>query len=153
MKALLNAPTLREAKKLESKMPKKVPRFAAYQVRSYWGLRSGRVEHCFVCNKPLYFEEEYDKGDSTMLDSPAVYFRTGGNWPSTVLDMEKNKIEILVCDDCVKERKDRMFIIEEKPPNVRKTYHRKSFKQYRDEEIARIKRLPKKRRPKAFRIT
>ena len=130
IKALLNAPNIQEAQKLVKKMSKKVPDFAAYQVRKYWGYKAERVEECFVCSKPLFFEEDDDRGVSTCLDSQAVYFRTSGNWPSAVLDLEDETIEMLVCDDCVRERKDRMFIVKEKPQRrVRRTHIRKSFKQ------------------------
>lgn len=145
IKALLNAPSLTAAQKLVKKM-KGVPDYAAYQVRKYWGYKAKRVEKCFVCNKSLYFEEEDDRGDSVMLYSPAVYFRTGGNWPSTVLDMEDKRIEILICDDCVKERKNRMFIVEEKPPTpVRKIHKRIGFKEYRDEQIKEASKTRRKR--------
>ena len=140
IKALLNAPSFAEAKKLEAKMPKKVPRFAAYQVRKYWGYKAKRTERCFVCNKLLYFEEVFE-GDSTLLDSQAVYFTTNGNWPSSVLDMEPVKVQILICDDCVKERKNRMFAIEDKAPR-KWLYKRKSFNQLRREQIAS---MPKRR--------
>jgi hypothetical protein len=154
IKALLNAPSFMEAKKLEAKMPKKVPRFAAYQVRKYWGYKAKRIERCFVCNKKLYFEEEDDQGDSMCLDTPSVYFRTHGNWPSTILDMEDETIEILICDDCIKARKNRMFVVEDRPPRpIRQIHIRKSFKQHRDEQIAKIKKMPKNKRPRAFRIT
>ena len=146
IKMLLNAPSLHEAVKLNKKMPKKIPRFAAWQVRMNWGFMDERVEHCFVCNKVLRFHEDEDKGLSQHLGSSAVYFRTSGNWPSTVLDLERETIEMLVCDDCVKERKDKMFIIREKPKHVRKTYTRISFKEHRDEQTARIKKSAKRKK-------
>ena len=133
IKALLNASSLHEAKKIEAKMPKKVPRYAAWQVRMNWGYKDERVERCFVCDKPILFHEDEDKGISCHLSTQAVYFRTSGNWPSAVLDLEKEVIEMLVCDDCVKEREDRMFIVVEKPKKLEKPYSRKSFEQYRNE--------------------
>ena len=61
-----------------------------------WGLKNERVEHCFVCGKPLYFDED----ESMMLDSDAIYFSTHGNWPSSVLDLEDEEVRILICDEC-----------------------------------------------------
>lgn len=144
IKALLNAPSLYEAKKLEAKMPKSIPRFAAWQVRMNWGYMDERIEHCFVCNKALQFHEDEDKGLSRHLGSSAVYFRTSGNWPSTVLDLEDETVEMLVCDDCVKKRKNRMFIIREKTKRVRKTYSRISFADYREDCRERRKKIAKK---------
>lgn len=143
-KALLNAPSLHEAKKIESKMPKKVPRYAAWQVRMNWGYMDKRTERCFICGKPLLFHEEEDKGLSQHLGSSAVYFRTSGNWPSAVLDMEDETIEMLVCDDCIRKRKNRMFIIKEKPKHVRKEYTRQSFTEYED---CRKRTIPKPSSP------
>ena len=152
IKALLNAPSLHEAFKLNKKMLKKVPNYAAWQVRMNWGYKDERVERCFVCNKPILFHEDEDKGLSQNLSTQAVYFRTGGNWPSSVIDLEHETIEMLVCDECVKERKNRMFIIKEKPKHVRKTYTRISFEDYRGEQIKRAKKRAKmrKKRPRSI---
>ena len=136
IKTILEAPSFTEARKI--KLPKSVPDFAVYQVRKYWGFKAPRMEWCFICDKPLMFEESHDEGVSTCLETPAVYWKTGGNWPSTILDMEHDKVEILICDDCIKPRKHKIFIIKEKEPTHRRTYTRKSFIEYRDEAIARI---------------
>gem|GEM_PF-3983294 len=137
IKSLLNAPSLHEAKKIEAKMPIKIPRYAAWQVRMNWGFKDKRVERCFVCDKPIIFFEDEDTGISLHLDTQSVYFRTSGNWPSSILDMEKETIEILICDDCIKERKDRMFVIKEQPSPPSKHRHiRKSLDDIKNAPVA-----------------
>ena len=146
IKTLLNAPSLHEAFKLNKKMPKKVPNYAAWQVRMNWGYKDERVEKCFVCGKPILFHEDEAKGLSQHLSTQSVYFRTRGNWPSAVLDMEHDEIQMIVCDDCVKERKDRMFIIRERPKRVRKTYTRMSLEELHEEETRRMQGIAKRKK-------
>lgn len=75
---------------------------------------------CICCGKDLDSE-----------DTEGVVFTGSGNWMSTVFDCIHHKglehLEITVCDDCLKERKDRIW-------HVRKhgepTFTHQPFKQY-----------------------
>lgn len=64
---------------------------------------SNPKEHmpCFVCSKPL-----------NITDGPdGLYFMAHGNWASSVFDPSpcspESHLEIVICDECVTERKDR----------------------------------------------
>lgn len=126
IKAILDASSLEEAINIQVQFANEAPKYSAYQIRSKWGYKSDRIEHCFICGDPLYFEETI-QGDSTTLYSQAVYFKTRGNWPSAVLDLESKDIEILICDKCLKERLDRAFVEEAKEQP--KVYRRRSYNQ------------------------
>lgn len=76
---------------------------------------------CFVCNKTVL--SAFDDYEMDILEpaSKAVCFTSGGNFGSTIFDpMDGTIIEITVCDDCLKNKKDRVIAY--------KIQHKKSYK-------------------------
>lgn len=139
---ILNAPSHEEAVKFLKKS--KFRHGQVDLIRRLWGFRNKRVEHCFVCNKSVYFEES----EPEMILSDAIYFETYGNWGSTVLDLEKHKVRIMICDDCFKSRKNRAYI--EMKHTVEKIYDRISYNEYRKrqkKEYKNSQKLLKNARP------
>ena len=122
---IVNAQTIQDAKKFLVTGEERDKEPKANWIRYQWGWRNKRIEHCFVCNKSIFFNES----EPDMIASDAIYFETNGNYGSTVLDLEKHKVRIIICDDCFKERKNRSYV--EEVHTIERVYKRHSYSEYR----------------------
>lgn len=60
---------------------------------------------CFCCEKQLTGTEILDKDDFSNPPNDATYWRTRGNWGSTVFDggdFTGESLEMFICDECLK---------------------------------------------------
>lgn len=89
-----------------------------------------KTVHCLRCDRELQAELFDHEGAMRVgMLYGGAFFTSNGNYGSTVLDMDGGDITIFICDDCLKERGDKIFYRE--PKGLYKTFseHRKELKE------------------------
>ena len=70
-----------------------------------------RKNKCIICNKLCTTSIKDQDGNDHEDVIDAVDFESIGNWASSFWDSEDSYISLLICDNCLKERKSHITVI------------------------------------------